>query len=294
MPSRETGAGGAADLDDIVLVSRATRTDLDEDEDLLALLLHARDEETDGGGWTTARSRRGDALPWQVTRPRPWALWTWYLLDQHRDIADRIRGEILGTLGDRDPTVEDIPNLGAATRAIEEAMRIYPPAWIITRIAKEADEIGGYRVKPGTLVTLSPYLTQRARRSGRPERFDPDRFTPSVGGAAPASAYSRSPAATAVHRQRFRHDGGDARARDRHAALPTRARAGTQGRRATADHAPTARRPAHDPARGVRAGRRAVRASGLRLGPESDAGRGSAHRCRETGQLQMPRLNDPS
>jgi cytochrome P450 len=116
--------------------------------------------------------------------------WTWYLLDRHRDVAERLRSEILGALGDRDPTVEDLPQLEGATRVIEEAMRLYPPAWIITRVAKEEDEIGGYRVAPGTVVMLSPYLTHRSKEVWpEPERFDPDRFTAERSAERPRFAY---------------------------------------------------------------------------------------------------------
>ena len=116
--------------------------------------------------------------------------WTWYLLDRHPDVAERLRSEILGALGDRDPTVEDLPQLEGARRVIEEAMRLFPPAWIITRVAKEEDEIGGYRVAPGTVVTLSPYLTHHSKEVWpEPERFDPDRFTAERSAARPRFAY---------------------------------------------------------------------------------------------------------
>ena len=64
------------------------------------------------------------------------------------------------------------------TRAVfDEALRLYPPAWLITRRAGEADEIAGVPVAAGTLVIISPWLLHRRPRSWPdPERFDPERF----------------------------------------------------------------------------------------------------------------------
>jgi enediyne biosynthesis protein E7 len=156
------------------------------------LLLRARDEETNGGGMDDHQIR-DEVMTVLLAGHETTAAtlsWMWYLLERHRDIAERLRTEILDALGDRDPTVEDLPQLGAATRAIEEAMRLYPPAWIIARVAKEEDEIGGYRVAPGTVVTLSPYLTHRSKEVWpEPERFDPDRFTPERSEGRPRFAY---------------------------------------------------------------------------------------------------------
>src|SRR5262249_35352790 len=111
-------------------------------------------------------------------------------LDRHGENAERLGAKTLDAPGARAPTAEDLPQLGAATRAIEEAMRLYPPAWIISRVAKEEDEIGGYRAAPGTVVTLSPYLTHRSKDVWpEPERFDPDRFTPERSEGRPRFAY---------------------------------------------------------------------------------------------------------
>jgi cytochrome P450 len=181
-PSNRRARAALDTLDRIVgsIIARRRAEAPDADDDLLSLLLHARDEETDGGGMDD-RQIRDEVMTLLLAGHETTAMalsWTWYLLDRHQDVADAIRSEVERTLGDRDPTVEDVPRLGGVTRAIEEAMRLYPPAWMMTRVAKEADEIAGYRVPPRTLVMLSPYLTQHAPEVWpEPERFDPDRFT---------------------------------------------------------------------------------------------------------------------
>jgi cytochrome P450 len=193
-PSNRRARAALQTLDGIVnsIIVRRRAQLADDDDDLLALLLRARDEEADGSGMDD-RQIRDEVMSLLLAGHETTAMalsWTWYLLDQNRDVADRLRSEVAEVLGDRDPTVEDVPQLGAVTRAIEEAMRIYPPAWIMTRIAKEADEIGGCRIAPGTLVTLSPYLTQRSPEVWPdPERYDPDRFTPEQSEGRPRFAY---------------------------------------------------------------------------------------------------------
>ena len=63
-------------------------------------------------------------------------------------------------------------------QVIEEALRTYPPLWLITRKAQQADELGGYYVPAGTEIYISPYLVQRHPHLWQdPERFDPERFS---------------------------------------------------------------------------------------------------------------------
>jgi cytochrome P450 len=60
---------------------------------------------------------------------------------------------------------------------LDEAMRLYPPAWIIDRNSTEDDEIDGCRIPKGGLILLSPYVTHRHPAFWpEAERFDPLRF----------------------------------------------------------------------------------------------------------------------
>lgn len=181
-PGNRRARAALRKLDDIVgkIIARRRADGGDADEDLLGLLLQAHDEETESG--MDDRQLRDEVMTLLLAGHETTTMalsWTWYLLDQHPGVAECVRAEIAQALGDRAPTMDDVPQLGAATRAIEEAIRLYPPAWVITRIAKEEDEIGGYRVRPGTIVTLSPYLTHHSPDVwDEPERYDPDRFLP--------------------------------------------------------------------------------------------------------------------
>ena len=103
--------------------------------------------------------------------------WTLYLLDRHPEEAERIRAEVDRVLGTRRPTAEDLPDLPLCRRAVQEAMRLYPPVWLISRRATGPDELDGHPVPPGTLVCVSQWVLHRDPRYwDRPDAYVPDRF----------------------------------------------------------------------------------------------------------------------
>jgi cytochrome P450 len=60
---------------------------------------------------------------------------------------------------------------------VSEALRLYPPAFIVARQAMTADRCGDTSVPAGALVVISPWVLHRhARRWSRPDAFDPERF----------------------------------------------------------------------------------------------------------------------
>jgi cytochrome P450 len=116
-----------------------------------------------------------------------WAIW---LLGLHPEIAARLRAEIETALGGRPPTLDDLPRLGYVRMVLEEAMRLYPPVWVVDRNTVAEDTIGRHRIAKGTLVMLSQYVTHRHPAFWPdPERFDPDRFGPAAARARPRYAY---------------------------------------------------------------------------------------------------------
>lgn len=105
--------------------------------------------------------------------------WTWYLIDRHPEVAERMRAEATKVLGDRIPRYEDLPGLRYTTMVIQEAMRLYPPVWALTRRAVRADRIGGYDVPAGADIMICPYTLHRHPGFwAQPHRFDPERFDP--------------------------------------------------------------------------------------------------------------------
>jgi cytochrome P450 len=104
--------------------------------------------------------------------------WTWYLLSQNPDAEQRLHTEVDRVLEGRRPTVDDIPRLPYVERVVTEAMRLYPPAWVIGRRAIADYQLGDYLVPARSLLFMSPYVTHRdSRYFTNPERFDPDRWT---------------------------------------------------------------------------------------------------------------------
>jgi cytochrome P450 len=98
--------------------------------------------------------------------------WAWYLLSQHPGAAEKLHQELATVLGGRAPTYDDLPRLRYTEMVIQEALRLYPPAWIISRQAVEDITIYGYPVKKDQLVFISPYsLHHNPRWFPEPERY---------------------------------------------------------------------------------------------------------------------------
>jgi cytochrome P450 len=117
-------------------------------------------------------------------------LWTFYLLAQQPDAEARLYAEVDTVLAGRLPTLADLPKLDFVRRMIAESMRLYPPAWTIGRRAIQDYSIAGVHIPAGSLVLVSPYVTQRdARYFTDPLRFDPDRWTPEATSARPTFSY---------------------------------------------------------------------------------------------------------
>jgi cytochrome P450 len=116
--------------------------------------------------------------------------WTSYLLAAHPPVAQRLRDEVAEVLGGRVPTLQDLPRLAYLGCVLDEALRLYPPAWGITRVARQDDQLGGYLIPAGSTVMLIPYLTHRHPAFwSDPSAFDPERFRPERAAGRPRYAY---------------------------------------------------------------------------------------------------------
>lgn len=151
-----------------------------EKNDLLGLLLAARDEET-GEGMSDLQLR-DEAMTIFLAGHETTAnllAWAWYLLGQHTAVRQRLQAELQEVLGGRLPTTADMPHLTYTNMVIQEVMRLYPPAWAILRTNTEPDTVGGYHIPAHSTLVLSAYvLHHRADLWPNPESFDPERFTP--------------------------------------------------------------------------------------------------------------------
>ncbi|MCB8937395.1 MAG: cytochrome P450 [Ardenticatenaceae bacterium] len=116
--------------------------------------------------------------------------WLFYLLSQNPAVEAELLAEIDGVLNGRPPTTDDLPSLPTVQRVIAEALRLYPPAWVITRRAVAADTLGGAQIPANALIIMSPYTMQRHPAFWEnPDQFDPNHFTPEAEQAHPRYAY---------------------------------------------------------------------------------------------------------
>ena len=161
---------------EIIATRRGTR---EVSDDLLGLLLSARDEET-GEGMTDTQVR-DEVITFFAAGHETTALaltWTLYLLSRHPGIERTLHGEVDRVLAGREATFDDLEALPYTRMVIQEAMRLFPPAFGLSRRALADDQVGEYTIRSGSLITISPYLTHRNPRLWKdPLRFDPQRFT---------------------------------------------------------------------------------------------------------------------
>ena len=161
-----------------------------ERDDLLNMLLDAR---YDDGSAMPVKQVRDEVMSLLVAGHETTAntlSWTWYLLDQYPDVVAHLEAEIDEVLDGRVPGVADFPRLVYTDKIIQEAMRLYPSAWSISRRALGDDEIGGYFIPAHSIVAMSPYTMHRHPDFwDDPERFDPERFTAEKIATRPRYAY---------------------------------------------------------------------------------------------------------
>jgi cytochrome P450 len=182
---------GVQRLDQLVARIIAERRDKIEDRgDLLSLLMLARDETGQPMG---ARQIRDEVITMLLAGHETTALtlsWTWYLLGQHPVIDAQLAEEVHAVLGERSPTVDDLPRLRFTGQVVSEALRLYPPAYAIGREALADCEIGGYLVPAGTTVYASPWVMHRDPRwFDDPQAFRPERWDGNLAKQLPRFAY---------------------------------------------------------------------------------------------------------
>ena len=107
--------------------------------------------------------------------------WTFYLLGRHPQYVARIREEIDNVIGDDPIGFENLHQLQLTLSVVDEALRLYPPFWMIDRVALEDDEVCGIRIPPGMMVVPFIYGTHHNPELWPdPETFDPERFSPEL------------------------------------------------------------------------------------------------------------------
>jgi cytochrome P450 len=167
------------------------RRSLSDQDDLLSMLLAARDDED--GGFLDDIQVRDEAMNLFLAGHETVAnalCWACYLVTQHPMVYKRLRDEGDHVLGGRLATFGDFPRLSYAQQIFNEAMRLYPPVYLLGRQTAHPLELGGYHLPAGTLVAISPYaMHRRPDYFPNPESFDPDRFAPGAEQRLPPHTY---------------------------------------------------------------------------------------------------------
>ena len=117
--------------------------------------------------------------------------WACYLLARHPEAQAQLVAEIERELpGGQPPEYNDLPRLPYALQVVQETLRLYPPAWVLDRVATEADEFQGQAIAPGTLFSIYLYgLHHHPALWPAPEAFRPERFAPAAAPAPPTYGY---------------------------------------------------------------------------------------------------------
>jgi cytochrome P450 len=180
-------------MDQIIAGRRQTAVDgqVEDTGDLLSMLMLSVDED---GAFMNDKQLRDEVATLFAAGHETTSnalSWTWFLLAQHPEVEAKLHAELDEVLAGRQPTLADLPNLPYSLQIIKEAMRLYPPAWILNgRTTLEDVEIGGYIVPKGSTVFVSPYVMHRLPQYfEKPEAFTPERFTPEFEKSLPKFAY---------------------------------------------------------------------------------------------------------
>ncbi|MFF0478945.1 cytochrome P450 [Streptomyces sp. NPDC004284] len=158
----------------IIAAYRASGTD---HGDALSLLLAVRDER----GRALSDAALGDQVATLVLAGAETTssvlAWALRLLADHPEAAARLHEELDTALSGGPVTRADLPRLPYTGDVVREALRLYPPAWAITRTVTRATELAGRTLPPGSIVICCLYLLHRRRELfPDPARFDPGRW----------------------------------------------------------------------------------------------------------------------
>jgi cytochrome P450 len=181
-PANERARRAVARIDETIerMVQEARAAQPGSRNDLLAMLVEAQDE--DDGSSLDDKQLRDEVITLFAAGHETTALalaWAWHLLTENPEAYKKLKDEVNTVLGGRTPTLEDLEKLPYSMQVFKETLRLFPPAYIVTRQAAVDVGLGGYQFPAGTFLMFSPYVQHhRDDYFPDPEKFDPDRFSP--------------------------------------------------------------------------------------------------------------------
>ena len=187
---RTRAAIRAVDEEVFAIISHR-RANSEVKDDLLAMLMEARDEE-DGTGMDNHQLRDEVLIMFAAgheTTANAMA-WAFYEIQRRPEIQEKLRAELDEVLCGCAPTASDLPRLVYTRMIVEEALRLYPPVFVTNRQAVKEDVVSGYHIPAGALISLSPFSIHRDPRYWNdPETFNPEHFSPESTHKRPRFAY---------------------------------------------------------------------------------------------------------
>lgn len=189
-PNRREYERATEHLDSVIYDLIDSRRQGEEGDDLLYRLIEATDDE---GNQMGDEQLRDEVITLFLAGHETTALaitYAWYLLSEDSDRAAKLHEEVDEVLGDRRAGAEDVPKLEYTEAVVKEAMRLYPPAWIIGREALEEVELGDVTIPEGAEVLFPQCIVHRdGRWYDEPDAFRPERWLEGIEEDLPRFAY---------------------------------------------------------------------------------------------------------
>lgn len=180
-------------LDDIVIGMIQERRKTNKDfGDFLSMLIMSLDSDGDNSGMTD-RQVRDEAMTIFLAGHETITnvmSWFWYLLTQHPEAQRKLQQEVDEVLAGRLASYEDLPKLVYTRKLLSETMRLYPPGWVLGRLAVDDVQLGDYLIPKGSTLLVSEWVMHHnPRYFPDPEKFDPERWTPESIASRPKFSY---------------------------------------------------------------------------------------------------------
>ncbi len=167
-----------AGADAILLDYIRTRRQEPPGHDLLQILMDARYHDGEGMSDELVLSESMQLLVAGHETSSNALSWLLYLLSSRPDCLERLRQEFDTVLGNSPLSYSDVPKLEFAAQVIQEGLRLYPPFWMVDRVALSDDQVGDLAIPAGSIVVVFVYGTHHAPMLWeKPEIFDPERFS---------------------------------------------------------------------------------------------------------------------
>jgi len=159
-------------------------------DDLLSMLMASMDED---GTQMTPKQLRDETMTLFLAGHETTALnlaWTWYLLSENPEAEARLHQELHDVLAGRLPEASDLERMPYLRAVVQESLRAYPPASVMSRLAIAPFSLGGYDFPAGTTALMSPWIMQRDPRFyDNPTAFRPERWLDGLEDRLPHGAY---------------------------------------------------------------------------------------------------------